>query len=173
MQCIVIYPAAVLAVYDLSHKPEVFLQPVRDVPELAHESVFEHICSIKTDAVYIEFRHPETNGVKMILSHLRLIQVELREQIMATPVIVGKAIVILVISPEVYVAVPVSVPAVLTVLFQIAEGKEPPSRVIEHAVQDHMYAILMAVSHQFFKVFVISKSLIKTAIVFSIVSMRS
>ena len=112
VQGIVIYPATVISVNNLTHQPEIILQTISDASELTHESMLEHICSIKANAVDIKFRHPETHSVKMILSYLRVIQVELWEQIVATPVFIGKAIVILIISPEVYVAVPVSVPAV-------------------------------------------------------------
>ena len=173
VQGIVIYPSAVLSVYDLSHQPEVILQTVRDTPEFTHESLFEHIRGIQANAVDIEFRYPETHSVKMILSHLRLIQIELWKQIVSSPVLIGKAIVILVISPEIYIAVPVFVPAVLTVFLQIAEGEESSSAVIEHAVQDNTYTILMAVSYQILKIFIVSQSLIEPAVVLSVISVRS
>ena len=88
MQCALIDPAAVFAMYYLAHQPEIFLDAVSEPPQIAHEPLIKHIGSIKPEPVDIEFRYPEANSIEMIISHFRLMHIELRQQVVSSPVVV-------------------------------------------------------------------------------------
>ena len=91
-----------------------------------HEAEVQNVCCIKAQTVDIEFLHPEPDCLLVILFHLRVVQVELWQQVVASPVRVRKAVVVAVVAPEVHIQIPVSVAAVLTVLLKIAEGEKVP-----------------------------------------------
>ena len=102
-------PAAVIAVNDLAHEPEIRLQAVAHTSELPHKFMFQNICSVETDTVNIKLGHPETDRIKMIIPHDGVPEIQLHQKIESSPVIIRKMIVIFIISPEINVAVPVPV----------------------------------------------------------------
>ncbi len=91
--------------------------------------------------------------------------VQLYQQVVATPVIIGEAIVVFVIPPEVYIAVPVPVGGVLPVFPDILEGKEIPAGMIKDAVKDDLYALGMTILYKVLQVFVIPQAGVQLSIV--------
>ena len=109
VQHLTVGPAAVIAVNDLTHKPEIRLQAVAHTSELTHKFMFQNICSVETDTVNIKLGHPETDRIKMIIPHDGVPEIQLHQKIEPSPVIIRKMIVIFIIFPEINVAVPVPV----------------------------------------------------------------
>jgi hypothetical protein len=137
-------PAAVVAMDDLAHQPELRLHLVGNAAQAPHEVEVQHVGSVQTDAVNIELIHPEADGVEVVVLHLGVALVQLDQQVEAAPVAVREAVVVLVVAPEIHVAEPVAVAGVLTVLLQLLEREEIAAHMVEHAVHDDLLAPLMA-----------------------------
>ena len=141
-------PAAVIPVDHLAHEPELGLHLIGKAAQPPHEVKVQHIGGVQTDAVNIKFIHPEADGLVVVVLHLRVALVQLDQQIVAAPVAVGKAVVVLVVAPEIHIAEPVLIAGVLAVCLQVLERKEIPAHMVEHAVHDHLLAPGMAVCHK-------------------------
>ena len=139
---------------DLAHQPELRLYLVCQTAQPAHEVEIQHVGCVQTDAVDVELLHPEADGIIMVLLHLRVALVQLDQQVVAAPVAVGKAVVILVVAPEVHIAEPVLIPGVLAVCFQVLEREEIAAHMVEHAVHDDLLAPLMAGGDKFLELLV-------------------
>ena len=137
-------PAAVIAVDYLAHKPELWLYLVGKAAQTAHKVKVQHIGCVQTDAVNVKFIHPEADGIVVVVLHLRVALVQLDQQIVAAPVAVGKAVVVLVVAPEIHIAEPVLIAGVLAVCLQVLEREEIAAHMVEHAVHDDLLAPLMA-----------------------------
>ena len=163
-------PAAVIAVDDLAHQPELRFYLVCQTAQPAHEVEVQHVGCIQTDAVDVELLHPEADGIIMILLHLRVALVQLDQQVVAAPVAVGKAIVILVVSPEVHIAEPVLIAGVLAVRLQVLEGKEIAAHMVEHAVHDDPLSAGVAGRHKGLELLVGAKAAVHQTVVDGIVA---
>ena len=129
-------PAAVIPVDDLAHQPELRLYLVCQTAQPAHEIEIQHVGCVQTDAVDVELLHPEADGIVVVLLHLRVALVQLDQQVVAAPVAIAEAVVILVVAPEVHIAEPVLIPGVLAVQLQVLKREEIAAYVVEHAVHD-------------------------------------
>ena len=143
-----IHPARIISVYDLPHQPEVGLDLVCDVSERFHKVKVEHVRRIETDTVHIKLAHPEADDITDVVLHCGMALVEFHEQVVSAPVVVAEAVVVLVVSPEVHIAVPVLVLGSLALFFDVFERKEIASCVVEHAVKDHPDLFFVAFSHE-------------------------
>ena len=169
----VVDPAPVLPVDYLPHQPEIRFHLIGRQTQPVHEIEIQHVRRVQPDAVYIKFLHPEPDDVTDIVLHLRIPLVEPRQQVVAAPVAVGEAVVVLVVSAEVDVHVPVPVPGRFPVFLQIAEGEEIPPRVIEDAVEDHMYSLLMAGRDEFGQIVVRAKAGIQLPVIRCVVAVAA
>ena len=163
-------PAAVIAVDDLAHQPELRFYLVCQTAQPPHEVEVQHVGCIQTDAVDVELLHPEADGIKMVLLHLRVALVQLDQQVVAAPVAVGKAIVILVVAPEVHIAEPVLIAGVLAVCLQVLERKEIAPHMVEHAVHDDPLSACVAGRHKGFELLVGAKAAVHQTVVDGIVA---
>ena len=163
-------PAAVIAVDDLAHQPELRLYLVCQTAQPAHEVKIQHIGCVQTDAIDVELLHPEADGIIMVLLHLRVALVQLDQQVVAAPVAVGKAIVILVVAPEVHIAEPVLIAGVLTVCFQVLEREEIASHMVEHAVHDDPLPAGVAGRHKSLELLVGAKAAVHQTVVDGIIT---
>ena len=164
-------PAAVVAVDDLAHQPELGLHLVGNAAQALHEIEVQHVGSVQTDAVNIELIHPEADGVEMVVLHLGVALVQLDQQVEAAPVAVGKTIVVLVVAPEIHITEPVFIPGVLPVGFQVLEREEIPAHMVEHTVHDDFLAPGVATGHKFLKFLVGAKAAVHPAVINGIVAM--
>ena len=137
-------PAAVIAVDDLAHQPELRLDLVGKAAQALHKVEVQHIRCIQPDAVNVECIDPEADGIIMVVLYLGVALVQLDQQVEAAPVAVREAVVVLVVAPEIHVAEPVAVAGVLAVLLQLLEREEIAAHMVEHAVHDDLLAPLMA-----------------------------
>ena len=164
-------PTRVVAVNDLAHQPEVGLERIDGLAQGLHEVKVEHVGRVETDAIYVKLADPEANDVADVVAHGRVALVELGEQVVASPVVVGEAIVVLVVAPKVHVAVPVAVGRVLAVGPHVLEGKEITSGVVEDAVKDDLEAGLVASAHKGDEVIVGAQARVEQLVVGGFVAM--
>ena len=109
VQRLAVYPAAVITVDNLAHQPEIRLDFFSSTTEHTHKIKIKDIGSIKTDAIYIKFRNPVTDHITDIILNIRIALVKFDEQIISTPVVIGKSIIVFVVSIEIDIAVPVKI----------------------------------------------------------------
>ena len=102
-------PALVFPVDHFPHEPEFGLDRVRQSAQRTHEVKIQNIGRVQAQPVDVELRDPPAYRVQMIVDHLRIAQVELRQQIIPAPVVIGKPVVILVVVPKIDAAVPVPI----------------------------------------------------------------
>ena len=159
-----VQPAAVLAVDHLAHQPEVRLEGIGELPQLPQEPEVQHVRRVQPQTVDIEFLHPEADGVQVVPPHGGILQVQLRQQLIAAPGLVAQAVVITVVAVEAH-AVPVAVGRGLPALQQVPEGKKVPARVVEYRVEHHPEALVMAVCHKFAEVAVRAQPGIQQAVI--------
>ena len=109
VKSLAVYPAAVVAVDDLTHEPEIRLHFICCAAQCLHEIKIKDVRSVKSDSVHIELTHPETNHIAYIVNDSRILLIQLDEKVVASPVVVRETVVVLVVAPEIHVAVPVFV----------------------------------------------------------------
>ena len=154
MECLIIDPPMILTVDHLTHKPELFLHLAGQPPQTLHELKVQNVRRIQPQSVDIELADPEPHRVQEVIPDLRIPLVQLHQQIVSAPVIVTEAVIILIISPEIHIAVPVLVPAVLPVCEQVPEGKEVSACVVEHGIEYHPDPRLMTSPHEVLQILV-------------------
>ena len=110
-----------------------------------HEIKIKHICRIQTDSIDIKRIDPETNHIIKILHYRRITLIQLHQKIVATPVLIGKAIVILIIATKIHITEPITVLGSFTVLLQILKGKKASSDMIKHTVHNDSYSHIMTI----------------------------
>ena len=67
-----IYPAAVIAVDDFAHQPEIRLHFLSGAAQLFHKIKVQNVRSVKTDTIHIKFRNPETDHIADVVLHIRI-----------------------------------------------------------------------------------------------------
>ena len=154
----------------LTHEPEVGLERAGLPAKGAHEVKVQHVGRVEAQPVNVKFPYPEAHGLQQIVPHLGISNVQLCQQIVSAPVVIGKAVVILVVAPEVYIAVPADIAAAFTVFAYIAEGKEIAARMVEHAVENHAHARLMAALHKGFEIVVCAETTVELPVIGGVVA---
>ena len=166
----VVHPAAVIAVDHLAHQPEIRLHGLGGGAQGAHEVKIQHVGGVQAQAVDVERLHPEAHRVQQVVPHGGILQVQLHQLVVAAPVFIGEAVVILVVAPEIHAAVPVPIGALLPAGLNVPEGEEIAARVVEHAVQDHPHARRVAAAHEFGQILVGAQAGVQLAIIRGIVA---
>ena len=105
--------------------------------------------------------------------HRGVALVQLDQQVVAAPVGVGKAVVVLVVAPEVDVAEPVPVGRAFPALFQVPEGEKVPAHMVEHAVHNHLLPALVAGRHPGGKFLVCAQTAVHPAVVHRVVAVAA
>lgn len=80
VQCVVcyavksfsVYPAAVISVDDLAHKPEIFFYFCCCTAQGTHEIEIKNVCCVKADSIYIKFGYPETDHIADVILYFRI-----------------------------------------------------------------------------------------------------
>ena len=106
----------------------------------------------------------------MVVHHLGIAEVELCQQVIPAPVVIGEAVVVLVVVPEVDAAVPVLISRLLSPLLQVAESEEVASAVVEHGIQYHPDSMVMAVPDKVLQVPIAAETPIQTTVVRSVIA---
>ena len=168
---IIICPAGIVSVNDFSHQPEIALHLVRRPPERLHKLKIQHVRGVQPDAVHVKFADPEADDIADVIPDCRVPLVQLGQQVVASPVVVGKTVVVLCVAPEVYIAVPVPVSGILPVCLNVLEGKEVPPGVIENSVEDHSDPGLVAGLDKVFQILVGPQAAVQQPVIRGLVSM--
>ena len=148
MQHSLIYPTGVFPMNHLSHQPEICLYFISQHSHLMHKVKVQHICRIQTKTVNVKLPDPETDDIQKIFLYSRIFLIQLNQKIVTAPVIIGKAIIVFIIAPKVYITVPVLVSRSFPVLLQIPESKEVPACMVKYRIQNHPDSLLMAFCHK-------------------------
>ena len=164
-------PAGVVPVDDLAHEPEFRLHLIRHTAQRSHIVEIQHIRRVQPYAVDIELPDPEPHHVADIVPHRGIVLVELGQQIVAAPVLIGEAVVVLVVPPEIHVAVPVLIRGILPLLPDVPEGEEVPPRMVEHAVQDDPDSLPVALRHILRQILVGAQAAVQLFVVRGLISM--
>ena len=171
VQSIAVNPAAVIAVDDLSHEPEILFYFICCTAQGMHKVKIQDICSIQTNTINIKFRHPETDHITDIILYFRIALIQFYQKIISSPVFVGKAIIILCISTEIYIAIPVDIAGMFPIFPDIFKSKEITSGVIEDTIENHTDSFFMAGCYKIRKILIGSQAGIQFLIICSLISM--
>ena len=158
---------------DLAHQPEFRFYAVAHTAQIAHEAKVEDISRIEADTVNVELADPEANCVKEVVLDIPIPHIELDEKVMSAPVIVGEAVIVFVVSPEINIAIPVPIARAFAILLEILESEEAASRVIENAVDDDLQADVVAVLHVGFELIVRAEATVHHAVIRRIIAMAA
>ena len=165
MQCALVDPTGVIPMDDLAHEPELGLDLVCHMTQRFHEIKIQHIGGIQTYAVNVKLADPEADHIADIVPHRRIALVQLHQQVIATPVFIGKSVVVLVVTPEIHIAVPVFVRGIFPIFFVFLESKKVSACVVKHAVQNHPDARLMAFCHKVFQIPVVPQAAVQLFVI--------
>ena len=83
-------PAGVISVDHLAHQPELGLHFVCHMPERLHEIKIQHIGGVQPYAVNVKLADPEADYVADIVPYRRISLVQLYQQVISPPVLIGK-----------------------------------------------------------------------------------
>ena len=158
---------------DLAHQPEFRFHAVAHAAQVAHKTEVQDVRRIKADSVDVKLADPESDCVKEVVLDVPVPHVELDKKIVAAPVIVGEAVIIFVVSPEIDVAIPVPIARAFAILLEILESEEAASRVIENSVDNDLQANVVAVLHIGFELIVRTEATVHHAVICCIVAMTS
>ena len=106
----------------------------------------------------------------MVVLHLGVALVQLDQQVEAAPVAIRKAVVVLVVAPEVHIAEPVLIAGVLAVGLQVFEGKEIPAHMVEHTVHNDLLAPGVAIGHKLPELLVGAQTAVHPAVIDGIIA---
>ena len=130
------HPAVVIPVEGLTHEDKVGLEAVDKGPQLLQVLGGQAVGHVQPQAVNAEPVHPGADGLKLVLHHRRVEQVQLDQLVVALPALVPEAVVIVGVAVEADVE-PVPVWAVPPLLLHVLEGPEAPAHMVEDPVQHH------------------------------------
>ena len=130
------HPLLVVPVEGLTHEGEVRLQGGGKLPQAAQVVLGQAVGHVQAQSVNVKLVHPAADGLKLVLHHRRVVQVQLHQLPVALPVGVPEAVVVVGVAVEVD-AEPVLIGAVPPLFLHVPEGPEPTAHVVEHPVQHH------------------------------------
>ena len=126
----------------LANQHKVGLELTGKGVQAAHEVAIEHIGDVQTQTVDAKDLGPVTHGLKQVIDHGGILQVELHELKMTLPALVPKAVAIARIAVKTNVE-PVLVGRVPLALLHVAECPEAAADVVEDGIEHHADAMGM------------------------------
>ncbi len=171
MECSLIDPADIIPMNHFSHQPKIGLHFVGRTSHRFHIGKIQHICSVQPYPVNIKFADPETDDITDIVPDRRVVLIQFYQKIVSAPILIGKSIVVFVISPEIHMAVPVPIGRIFSVLFDILKCKEISARMIENTVQYDTNALTVTLLHEGRQIFVGAKSAVQFFIICCFIAM--
>ena len=160
-----IYPTGIIPMDHLAHEPELRLHFICRLTQGFHKIKIQYVRCIQTDPINIKLTDPEADHVTDIIFDCWISLIQLHQQIVAAPVIIGKSIVIFIISIEIHITVPVTVWRLLPVLLNILKCEKISSCMIEHTIKNHTNSLRMTFCHKCFQVFIGSQTAVQLLIV--------
>ena len=145
----VVHPAVIVSVEGLPHEDEVRLEAVGKGAQLPQVVLAEAVGHVQPQPVDTELLHPEADGVKLVAHHLRILEVQLHQLIVALPALVPEAVVVGGVAVKAQVE-PILIGTLPFFLLHIPEGPEATAHMVEHPVQHHPDAgLVKGVAHGF------------------------
>ena len=137
---LVIDDLVVVAVERLTNQHKVGLELTGKSMQAAHKIAIEHIGDVQAQAVDAKALGPATHGLKQVIDHGGVLQVELHKLKMAFPALVPKAVAIAGVAVKANVK-PVLVGRVPLALLNIAEGPETAAHMVKDGIEHHANAM--------------------------------
>ena len=137
---LVVDDLVVVAVERLTNQHKVGLELTGKSMQAAHEVAIEHIGDVQAQAVDAKNLGPATHGLKQVIDHGGVLQVELHKLKMALPALVPKAVAVARVAVEADVE-PVLVGRIPLALLHIAEGPKAATDVVEDSIEHHADAM--------------------------------
>ncbi len=169
MQHFRIYPARVIAVKQLADEEKVFFKAVGERTQALEEVEIKAVGNVQTNTIYIKFFYPSLNGVQNMVSDSGIAQVKLDEVVMTLPALVPQAVVVVAVTIEIDVE-PVLIGRIPALLDNVAELRKAPADVVENAVEDDLYSLLMQCVADLFEVLVRAESAVDLRIIAGVVA---
>ena len=166
-------PPGIVPVDHLAHQPEIRLHLLRQPPQHLHKAKVQHVRRVQPQPVDVEVRHPAPDGIAKVALHLVVPLVQLHQKVVAAPVVVGKAVVIFIVSVKVHVAEPVPVGGLLPLFLQVPKGEKVPPYVVEYPVQNDPDALFVARRHQTTQIVVGAQPPVHGAVVGGVVAVAA
>ena len=126
----------------LTNQHKVGLELTGKGVQAAHEVAVEHIGDVQAQAVDAKDLGPVTHGLKQVINHSGVLQVELHKLKMALPALVPKAVAVARVTVEADVE-PVLVRRIPLALLHITEGPKAATDVVEDGIEHHTDAVGM------------------------------
>ena len=115
--------------------------------QAAHEVAVEHIGNVQAQAVDAKDLGPATHGLKQVIDHGRVLQVELHKLKMALPALIPKAVAVARVTVKADVE-PILVRRIPLALLHIAEGPKTAADVVEDGIEHHADTVgMQCVAH--------------------------
>ena len=168
---LIVNPAAVVPVYHLTHKPEIFLHGLCLAAHFLHEVKVQHIGAVQAYSVNVKLVNPKPDDIKEIGPHIRVKEVQAGQFKVSLPGFISKGIAAGALPVEVHSLIPVLIRGIPALFLYVLKGKKLTSCVIEHTVHNNLYALLVALVHKFSERTVIAQTPVHQFIIPGIVSM--
>ena len=139
---LVVDDLVVVAVERLTNQHKVGLELTGKRMQAAHEVAIEHIGDVQAQAVDAKNLGPATHGLKQVIDHGGVLQVELHKLKMALPALVPKAVAVARVTVKADVE-PVLVRRVPLALLHVAEGPKTATDVVEDGIEHHADAMVV------------------------------
>ena len=137
---LVVDDLVVVAVERLTNQHKVGLELTGKRMQAAHKIAIEHIGDVQAQTVDAKDFGPAAHGLKQVIDHSGILQVELHKLKMAFPTLVPKAVTIAGVAIKANVE-PVLVGRVPLALLHIAEGQKAATDVVEDGIEHHADAM--------------------------------
>ena len=127
------------------------------------------VCNVKSQTVNVKFVYPALYTIHNVIGYGRISQVELYKVVVALPALVPETVIVIGIAVKAYME-PILVWRVPSLLQNILECPEAATYMIEHAVDDNLYASLVAVLNYLAEVVICTETTVNLCIVSCVVA---
>ena len=93
MKCFFIYPTRIIAMNYFSHEPELRLHFICHMTKSFHVVEIHNIRSIQTNSINVKLAYPKANHVTDIISDCRVVLIQFRKKVVASPVFIRKTVI--------------------------------------------------------------------------------
>ena len=144
---LVVDDLVVVAVERLANQYEIGFELTGKAMQTTHEIAVEHVGDVQAQTVDAKDFGPATHGLKQVIDHGGILQVELHKLKMALPALVPKAVAVARVTVKADVE-PILVGRIPLALLHIAEGPKAATDVVEDGVEHHADAMgMQCVAH--------------------------
>ena len=131
-----VHPAVIVPVEGLPHQHKLRLQPLGKTAQLPQKCLIQAVGHVQPQPVDAVVGHPAPDGVKNMVHHIRIVQIQLDQLLTALPALIPEAVVIAGVPVKGQVE-PIPVGAVPSAPPHVLKGPEPPAHMVEHSVKEH------------------------------------